>query len=114
MNKILITLVSGMILLAFSTTARSHDVVDANGRPSTTHKHVWRQQAYGKDYRQGHSVDGQRGSITTWSPNTYRGYNAGSSVRFARPVPISQRPKAGDNVPNMKSAGSYGSASRRN
>jgi len=55
MNKILITLVSGMILLAFSTTARSHDVVDANGRPSTTHKHVWRQQAYGKDYRQGHS-----------------------------------------------------------
>ena len=114
MNKALIALVSAMMLLVIAPVARSHDIVGVNGKPINTHQHVWRQQAYGKDYRQGHSVAGPRGSITTWSPNTYRGYNAGSSVRFARPVPISQRPKAGDNIPNMKSAGSYGSASRRN
>jgi hypothetical protein len=113
MNRILIALVSAMILLAFTSTVRAHDIVDSNGKPVSTHKHVWRQQIYGKDYRQGHSVNGQRGSITTWSPNTYRGYNAGSSVRFARPVPITKRPKAGDNIPTMKSSGSYGSASRR-
>ena len=111
MKKAIITIVSGMMLLAFTTTARSHDVVDSNGRPVNTHKHVWRQQTYGKDYRQGHSVQGRQGSITTWSPNTYRGYNAGSSVRFARPVPISQRPKAGENIPAMKSGN--GSGSRR-
>jgi hypothetical protein len=113
MKKVLITMVSGMMLLAFSTMARSHDVVDSNGRPSNTHKHVWRQQTYGKDYRQGHSVEMPRANIKIWSPNTYRGYNAGSSVRFARPAPLSQRPNAGDNIPNMKSGGSYGSSSRR-
>jgi len=113
MNKALIALICGMTLMAVSTTVRSHDVVDSNGRPSNTHKHVWRQQSYGRDYRQGHSVNGSRGSITTWSPSTYRGYNAGSSVRFARPVPLSQRPKAGENIPNVKSGGGYGSASRR-
>jgi hypothetical protein len=113
MNKALIALICGMTLMAVTTTARSHDVVDSNGRPSNTHKHVWRQQAYGKDYRQGHSVAGPQGSITTWSPSTYKGYKAGSSVRFARPVPITQRPKSGGNIPNMKSGSSTGSASRR-
>lgn len=115
MNKALITLVSGIMLLAFATTARSHDVVDVNGKPIGTHKHVWQQQAYGKDYRQGHSVNGPQGSITTWAPNTYRGYNAGSAVRFARPVPISERPKAGDNIPALKSGSkiTYGQRNQR-
>jgi len=115
MNKALIALVSAMMLLVIAPAARSHDIVGVNGKPINTHQHVWRQQAYGKDYRQGHSVAGPRGSITTWSPNTYRGYNAGSAVRFARPVPLSQRPKAGDNTPILKSGSSttYGSRNQR-
>jgi hypothetical protein len=101
-----------LMLLPFCTSVRAHNLVDSNGRPVATHKHVWRQQTYGKDYRQGHAVDGPRGSITIWSPKTYRGYNAGSAVRFARPVPISQRPKAGDNTPAIKSASPYQGGNR--
>ena len=115
MNKVLTALISGIMLLALATTAHSHDVVGLNGKPVNTHQHVWRQQAYGKDYRQGHSVNSPQGSITTWSPNTYRGYNAGSAVRFARPVPITEKPKAGDSTPAFKSASQikYGQRSQR-
>lgn len=112
MNKALITTVCGLTLLAFAQTVRPHDIVDSNGRPVNTHEHVWRQQSYGRDYRQGHSVSGPSGNITIWSPNTYRGYSAGSSVRFARPTRLSQRPEAGDNTPAMKSATHHGSRSR--
>ena len=116
MNKLFITLITGIILLSFSTGARSHDVVGADGKPVTTHTHVWRPQAYGQDYRQGHSVDGPQGSITTWSPNTYRGYNAGRSVQFARPEPLRAGSAAGGHKPvlNSGSRANYGQSSHRN
>jgi hypothetical protein len=101
MNRKFISLFFGMILLSFAWPVQSHELVDINGRPVSTHQHVWRQQEYGTDYRQGHSVDGSQGSITVWSPNTYQGYKAGSSVRFARPVPYTKRSKVEDHRPDL-------------
>ena len=115
MNKLLVTLICVIMLPAIATDARAHDVVDSDGKPLNTHQHVWRQQAYGMDYRQGHSVSSHRGSITTWSPNTYRGYNAGRSVKFARPVPMTARPGSGYHAPLIKSQSrqNYGQSSQR-
>jgi len=95
-SKKIITLIFGSTLLTSALPLQSHEVVDINGKPVTTHTHVWRQQSYGTDYRQGHSVDNALGNITIYSPNTYKGYSAGSSVRFARPVPYSKPAKAED------------------
>jgi hypothetical protein len=102
MNKILFTLFCGAALLAITSSAHSHELVDINGKPVSSHTHVWRQQQYGTDYRQGHAVDNALGSITVWSPNTYQGYKAGSSVRFARPVPYSKPSNTEDNLPVLK------------
>jgi len=102
MYKRMISLFSGVALLAFSFPLSSHELVDINGKPVNSHQHVWRQQEYGSDYRQGHSVDNAQGSITVWSPNTYQGYKAGSSVKFARPVPYTKASKADDHRPEVK------------
>lgn len=59
--------------------------------PNIKHTHAFEQTGYGT-YRQGHSVDGPLGSIVIWSPRPYTGYQAGSSVKFARPTPITKPP----------------------
>jgi len=102
MRKTIIALVSGAVLLVCTTEARSHDVVDAKGQPINAHKHVWQQQEYGKDYRQGHSVNGPQGSITIMSPNTYKGYGTGNSVRFARPEPYTKPSGDQSGTPELK------------
>lgn len=102
MNKKVTLLFIGWVLMAFAWPVQSHELVDINGKPSSTHQHVWRQQEYGSDYRQGHSVNGSQGSITIWSPNTYQGYKAGNSVRFARPVPYTKQSKSSDHRPELK------------
>lgn len=109
MNLKIFILMIGTILLAFACPVQSHELVDTNGKPVNTHQHVWRQQEYGSDYRQGHSVDGTQGSITVWSPNTYQGYKAGNSVRFARPTPYMKPSKVEDHRPelNRKSRQDY-------
>ena len=104
MNTKLTTLFAALILLLCAPPVRSHDVVGVNGQPITTHSHVWRQQQYGTDYRQGHSVSNSQGSITIWSPNTYKAYNAGSSVRFAKPNAYLKQSVLTDHTPNLKSA----------
>jgi hypothetical protein len=100
-SKIFI-LIIGSILVAFACPLQSHELVDINGRPVSTHEHVWRQQDYGSDYRQGHSVNGNQGSITVWSPNTYQGYNSGKTVRFARPVPFTKPSHVENHRPELK------------
>jgi hypothetical protein len=47
----------GLLLMAFSTVLKAHQVA------SGTHDHVWRPTTYGQDYRPGHSVNGAGGSI---------------------------------------------------
>ena len=115
MNKTVIIFASAVFLLFCAAPAGAHDVVSSNGKPVSTHQHVWRQQHYGSDYRQGHSVNNAQGSITIWSPNTYAGYNAGSSVRFARPSPISKKSKISDHAPKLKTAtgSTYGKSKTR-
>jgi len=102
MKKTIIALVSGTVLLIFATETQSHDVVNVQGKPINAHQHVWQQQEYGKDYRQGHSVSGPQGDITIISPNTYRGYGSGNSVRFARPEPYTKPGSAQVNTPELK------------
>jgi len=97
-----------------SFPASAHDLVDSNGKLITTHQHVWRQQNYGQDYRQGHSVNNSLGSITIWSPNTYNPYKAGSGIRFARPPIQTAKPKVSDTIPQVKipSQSRYGSSKK--
>ena len=104
MKKILIPVIFSLVFPVFAGPVFAHDLVDSNGRPVTTHTHVWRQQPYGKDYRQGHSVNNDLGNIVIWSPNTYQGYKAGANVRFARPAPLTTQPKVGANIPQIQSA----------
>ena len=59
--------------------------------PNMEHTHAFEQSGYGK-YREGHYVNGPQGSIIIWSHRTHSGYQGGSQVRFARPVPISKAP----------------------
>ena len=75
----------GLTLLVCSTVLQAHEL--AGG----THKHVWQPTAYGKDYRQGHSVDGPTGSIQIWSPATLNEYGNSNSVKFARPTPYTKQ-----------------------
>jgi hypothetical protein len=103
MKRLFSTLVCAVFFLLSAAPLWSHELVGVNGQVISTHQHVWRQQEYGSDYRQGHSVNNAQGSITIWSPNTYQGYNAGSAVRFARPELHTQRSKVQDHKPNIKS-----------
>lgn len=82
-----ILIVAAGVAALFSTPAFAHDV------PNIDHTHAFQQTGYGK-YRQGHYVNGQQGSIIVWSPRTYTGYQNGSSVKFARPSPITRAPGA--------------------
>ena len=103
MKNFSIILSLAVVLATLSSPAVAHDVFDANGKVITNHQHVWRPTGYGQDYRQGHSVNNHLGSITIWSPNQYRGYTAGSAVRFARPTIQTGRPTADANRPAIKS-----------
>lgn len=80
-----ILMVAAGVAALFSTSAYSHDV------PNIDHTHAFQQTGYGQ-YRQGHYVNGQQGSIIVWSPRTYTGYQSGSPVKFARPSPIKRAP----------------------
>jgi len=102
MTKVLPIAIISLGVLSLSIPVSAHDLVDSNGKPIATHQHVWRQQSYGQDYRQGHSVNNSLGSITVWSPNTYNPYNAGRGVRFARPSIYTSRPNGGNNIPQFK------------
>lgn len=115
MNKLVIIHACASLLLFFAAPTLAHDVVSTNGKAVSTHQHVWRQQEYGTDNRQGHSVNNAYGSITIWSPNTYAGYNAGRSVRFARPVPITKKSKVSDHAPKVKktTGSTYGKSKTR-
>ena len=104
MQRTLIALLFILVSIVFANPVNAHDLVDTNGRPVTTHQHVWRPKSYGQDYRQGHSVNNSVGSITIWSPNEYQGYKAGSAVRFARPTMRVGKPKANSNIPQFKSS----------
>jgi hypothetical protein len=76
--------VTGTMLL-IPMPSQAHEV------PNIPHSHAFQQTGYGT-YRQGHTVNNQLGSITIWSARPYTGYQAGQSVKFARPVPITQAP----------------------
>jgi hypothetical protein len=102
MTRLLGVAIVSLGVLSFSIPVSAHELVDSNGKLIATHQHVWRQQSYGQDYRQGHSVNNSLGSITIWSPNTYNPYKAGSGVRFARPPLNTVKPKAGSNIPQVK------------
>jgi hypothetical protein len=71
--------------MLFPMPSQAHEV------PNIPHSHAFQQTGYGT-YRQGHTVDTELGSITIWSPQPYTGYQAGKTVKFARPVPITQAP----------------------
>jgi hypothetical protein len=73
------------IMMLFPAVSSAHEV------PNIPHTHAFQQTGYGT-YRQGHTVNNQYGSITIWSPRPYTGYQAGNSVKFARPAPITQAP----------------------
>jgi len=111
MSKAIAVLILSFGVLVVPVTAGAHELSDVNGKPISTHQPVWRQQSYGQDYRQGHSVNNALGNIVIWSPNTYNPYKAGSSVRFARPSIQIAQPKAGGNIPQIKSPSTnrYGS-----
>jgi hypothetical protein len=91
-----------VIVLMVASPVNAHELFDVNGKPITSHQHVWRQQGYGQDYRQGHSVNNSLGNITIWSPNTYNPYKAGRGLRFARPPIQLVNPKAGSSIPQFK------------
>ena len=75
----------GLALLVCSAMLQAHQL--AGG----THKHVLQPTAYGKDYRQGHSVEGPTGSIQIWSPTTINEYGKSNPVEFARPTPYKKQ-----------------------
>lgn len=80
-----IFLAAVVALAMFPVVSGAHEV------PGMTHSHAFQQTAYG-EYRVGHTVNSSLGSITIWSPKTYTGYQAGDTVKFARPEPISRPP----------------------
>jgi len=85
MKTLYILLAAALVLAWFPAHVRAHEV------PNIRHTHAFEQTGYGT-YRQGHSVNGPLGSIIIWSPRPYTGYQAGSSVKFARPVPMTKAP----------------------
>lgn len=82
-RHVLLSAMGALVLLPLSVTA--HDVANMS------HSHAFEQTGYGQ-YRQGHSVNGPLGSIIIWSPRTQTGYQAGKTVKFARPTPITRPP----------------------
>ena len=72
-------------LVLFSAPAWSHDV------PNIDHTHAFQKKDYG-EYRQGHYVNGSQGSIIVWSPRTVNSRQGSSTVKFARPSPITKAP----------------------
>lgn len=85
MKRLHMLLAATGALVLLTAPAWSHEV------PNIDHTHAFQKQSYGK-YRQGHYVNGQQGSIIVWSPRTHTGYKQGSSVKFARPTPITKAP----------------------
>ena len=73
------------VMLLCPLAASAHEV------PNMPHTHAFENTGYGK-VRQGHSVNNQYGNITIWSAKPYNGYSSGSTVKFARPKPITQAP----------------------
>lgn len=76
------------VVLSLSLFPRSSIAHEVQG---ITHSHAFKQTDYGQ-YRVGHSVTSPLGSIIIWSPQTYSGYQAGKTVKFARPKPITKAP----------------------
>jgi len=72
-------------MLLITVPVQAHEV------PNIKHSHAFEQTGYGK-YRQGHYVDGPQGSIILWSARTQNSPQSRSTVRFARPEPITKAP----------------------
>jgi len=98
-----------ILLAAAGVLALSPQVSVAHDVEGITHSHAFQQTAYG-EYRVGHSVNGPPGNIIIWSPQTYSGYQAGKTVKFARPQPITKAPSGPTAVmrPQADSAVGYG------
>ncbi len=79
------TVMASALLLLFSASAWSHEVKNID------HTHAFQKEGYG-EYRQGHYVNGQAGSIIIWSPKTTNSKQGGKAVDFARPSPITRAP----------------------
>lgn len=79
----------GFALAAFLLSAAASAV--AHDAPDFDHSHAFQQSDSGV-WRQGHSVNGEQGTITIWSPRSYDGYQKTPPVRFARPRPITRPP----------------------
>jgi hypothetical protein len=75
---------TGMVML-FPMASQAHEV------PNIPHTHAFEQTGYGTS-RQGHTVNNELGSITIYSAQPQTGYQSGSTVKFARPEPITQAP----------------------
>ena len=102
MKTVLVTL-SVLVLLAYVPMATAHET------PGISHTHAFKQTGYGT-YRQGHSVNNSLGSITIYSAKPHSGYDAGQSVKFARPEMIKKAPGAVEvkPAPVKKPASDYG------
>lgn len=80
------TIMASALLILLSAPAWSHEV------KGIEHSHAFQKKDYG-EYRQGHYVNGENGSIIVWSPKTVNStQSAGSTVKFARPTPITKAP----------------------
>lgn len=78
-------LVASGALFLCSPIAYAHEV------PNMPHTHAFEKTGYGT-VKKGHSVNNELGSITIYSPKPYNGYRTGSTVKFARPEPITKAP----------------------
>jgi hypothetical protein len=85
MMKMTRAIMASASLILFSASAWSHEVKNMD------HTHAFQKKGYG-EYRQGHYVNGQQGSIILWSPNTVNSTQGGKTVDFARPSPITKAP----------------------
>ena len=79
------TIMAAAVLILFSAPAWTHEVKNIE------HTHAFQKNGYG-EYRQGHYVNVQQGSIILWSPKTVNSTQGGKTVDFARPSPITKAP----------------------
>lgn len=105
MKKTVVILISAAGALLAATPLAAHDVKNMD------HTHAFEQTGYGT-YRQGHSVNNHLGDITVWSAKPHSGYQSGSTVKFARPEPITKAPT--NPFQKTEKSKPYGKATKKN
>lgn len=84
--KLTRTVLVSALLILLSAPSWSHEVKNID------HTHAFQKNGYG-EYREGHYVNGQQGSIIIWSPKSVNStQGSGNKVDFARPSPITRAP----------------------